>query len=107
MGAPSLEVQGQVGWGPEQPELLGGSPSHVAVIGAGWALRSLLTQAVMYFCDSMIMVECLPASIASRHHEEEGRKSKEERHHSGATGEPLCRTGLGNLPSRCMPQEPV
>ena len=32
MGAPSLEVQGQVGWGPGQPELLGGSPAH----GAGW-----------------------------------------------------------------------
>ena len=31
-GAPSLEVQGQVGWGPEQPELLGGSPAH----GTGW-----------------------------------------------------------------------
>jgi len=26
--APSLEVQGQVGWGPGQPELLGGSPAH-------------------------------------------------------------------------------
>ena len=27
-GAPSLEAQGQVGWGPGQPELVGSSPSH-------------------------------------------------------------------------------
>ena len=27
-GAPSLEVQGQVGWGPGQPELVGDSPAH-------------------------------------------------------------------------------
>ena len=26
-GAPSLEVQGQVGWGPGQPELVGDSPA--------------------------------------------------------------------------------
>ena len=32
VGAPSLEVQGQVGWGPGQPELLGGSPAH----STGW-----------------------------------------------------------------------
>jgi len=28
VGAPSLEVQGQIGWGPGQPELLGGSPAY-------------------------------------------------------------------------------
>ena len=28
VGAPSLEVRGQVGWGPGQPELVGGSPAH-------------------------------------------------------------------------------
>jgi len=28
VGAPSLEVQGQVGWDPGQPEPVGGSPAH-------------------------------------------------------------------------------
>ena len=28
VGAPSLEVQGQVGWGSIQPDLEGGSPAH-------------------------------------------------------------------------------
>ena len=32
-------AQGQVGWGPGQPELVGGSPVH----GTGWAVRSLPT----------------------------------------------------------------
>ena len=32
VGAPSLEVQGQVGWGPGQSELVGGSPAY----GTGW-----------------------------------------------------------------------
>ena len=36
-GAPSLEAQGQVGWGPGQPELVGGSPAH----GRGLGLSGL------------------------------------------------------------------
>ena len=48
-GAPSLEVQGQVGWGPGQPEL-GVAALPTARGGTGWALRSLPTQP---FCDSM------------------------------------------------------
>jgi len=27
-GAPSLDAQGQGGWGPGYPELVGGSPAH-------------------------------------------------------------------------------
>ena len=33
----------QVGWGPGQPDLVGGSPVHDGV-GTGWALKSLSTQ---------------------------------------------------------------
>ena len=36
VGAPSLgDVQGQVGWGSGQPELLGGSPAHGTGLGLG------------------------------------------------------------------------
>jgi len=34
-------VQGRVGWGPGQPELVRGSPAHSTGVGAGWTLRSL------------------------------------------------------------------
>ena len=44
-------AQGQVGWGPRQPELVGGSPAHGWGWG-GWALRSLPTQTILCFCDS-------------------------------------------------------
>jgi len=37
-------AQGQVGWGPGQPELVGGS-QPMAGVGAGWALRTLPTSA--------------------------------------------------------------
>jgi len=39
-GAPSLEAQGWVGWGPGQYEQMGGSPAGV---GTGWALGSILS----------------------------------------------------------------
>jgi len=38
------DVQGQVGWGPGQPELVGGSPAHSRRVGT---LRSLPTQATL------------------------------------------------------------
>jgi len=38
-----------VGWGPTQPDLLGGSPVHGRGVGTGWALRSFLTQAILRF----------------------------------------------------------
>jgi len=36
-------AQGQVGWGPGQPELVGGSPTHGRGGEAEWALRALPT----------------------------------------------------------------
>ena len=39
-------AQGQVGWGPGLPELVGHSPAHSMV---GWALRSLPAQAILGF----------------------------------------------------------
>ena len=41
-------VQGQVGWGPEQPELVGAA-LPMTEAGAGWAVRFFPTQS---FCDS-------------------------------------------------------
>ena len=44
-------AQIQVGWGPGQPELVGGSPADGSEIGTGELLRSLPTQAILRFCD--------------------------------------------------------
>ena len=51
MGAPSLRV----GWDPGQPDLVEGVAAHGKGVGNGRALRSLPTQAIMLFCDSMII----------------------------------------------------
>ena len=40
-------VQGQVGWGPGQPDLVGGSPACGGGVGTRWPLRSLPTQATL------------------------------------------------------------
>ena len=45
MGAPSLEAQGQVGWGLGQPELVGGNPGQGG--GTGWALKCHPTQTIL------------------------------------------------------------
>ena len=42
----SEEGECQAGWGPEQPELVGGSP-EMAEGWAAWALRCLPTQAIL------------------------------------------------------------
>ena len=51
-------VQGQVGWVPWQPglvlELEVGGPACGRRAGAWWSLRSLPTQAILWFYDSMI-----------------------------------------------------
>jgi len=39
-------AQGQVGWGPRQPELGGGNPAHVRGIRTVWSLRILPIQAI-------------------------------------------------------------
>ena len=44
-------AQGQVGWGPGQPELVGGS-QPMAGVGTGWCLRSLPTQAILWSDDT-------------------------------------------------------
>jgi len=55
-GCPIPEgVQGQVGWGPGQPCLVlnveAGGPACGRGIGASWSLRSLPTQAILWFYD--------------------------------------------------------
>jgi len=39
-------IQGQVGWGPGQPDPVGGY-QPMAEVGAGWSLRSLSTQTIL------------------------------------------------------------
>jgi len=46
-------VQGQVGWGFEQPGLVEGVPAHGRGIGTRWSLRSVPTQTIFWFYDSM------------------------------------------------------
>ena len=52
-------VQGQVRWGPGQPglvpDVVTGNPAHGREVGTRWSLRSLLTQAILWFCDSVIL----------------------------------------------------
>ena len=47
-----VATQGQVGWDPGQPELVGGHQPMTGV-GTGWALRFLPTQP---FCDSVMIL---------------------------------------------------
>jgi len=39
-------VQGQVGWGPGQPAVIGGSPAHGSGVRTEQALRSLSAQTI-------------------------------------------------------------
>ena len=41
-------VQGQVGWGSEQPGLVEGVPAHGRGVGAEWSVRSLPTQTIQW-----------------------------------------------------------
>lgn len=53
--APSLEAFKvfKDGWGPGQPGPLGGIPAHGSGVVARWSLRSLPTQGIPWFSDSM------------------------------------------------------
>lgn len=54
-GCPS--IQGQVGWGPEQPDLVGSNePMAGLELGELSKLKSLLTRAVLRFCDSIYVI---------------------------------------------------
>jgi len=62
-------VQGQVGWGPGQPGLVlngevGGSARGRGV-GDSWSLRSLPTQAILSFCDSVMYFHLLCLLVES------------------------------------------
>jgi len=46
-------AQGQVGWGPGQPEVVGGSPAHTRDWG-GWTCRFIPTQTILWFYDSIV-----------------------------------------------------
>ena len=48
-------VQGQIGWDPGQHDLAEGIPAHGKGVGNRRALRFLPTQAILWFCDSMII----------------------------------------------------
>ena len=43
----SVSVQGQVGWGLRQPELVEGVPAHGRGVGTHQSLRSVPTQAIL------------------------------------------------------------
>jgi len=47
--------QGQVGRGPGQPDLVGGSPAYGRGDGSAWALSFIPAQAILSLCDSMTM----------------------------------------------------
>ncbi|XP_051493829.1 GPN-loop GTPase 2 isoform X1 [Apus apus] len=58
-------VEGQVGWGLEQPGLVGGVPAHAGG-GTGWSLRSLPTQTSLEFYEegsSLLPSEFLGVSL--------------------------------------------
>jgi len=42
-------VQGQIGWGFEQPELVEGAPTHSGEAGTRWSLRFFATQIILWF----------------------------------------------------------
>jgi len=49
-------VQGQVGWGPGQPDLVVDNLANGRVVGTGWALRSILVQDILWFCGLFLYV---------------------------------------------------
>ena len=46
-------IQGQVGWGPEHSDLVGGSSAHGRDVGTGWALRSF---PLKLFCNNHVLL---------------------------------------------------
>jgi len=48
----------QAGWGSGQPGLVVGDPAHSRGVETGWSWWSFSTQAILWFCDSM-MIPCL------------------------------------------------
>jgi len=70
-GCPGPEgVQGQVGWGPGQPGLVldmdVGGPACSRKVGASWSLRSLPTQAILWFFRFLMTHTCLFVHCLSR-----------------------------------------
>ena len=61
-------TQGQVGWGPGQPELVGGSPAHGR--GWGWVGFRVLSKP---FCDSdsNLLYQPLPLSKPSKRQQQQ------------------------------------
>jgi len=49
----------QVGWGIEQPGLVEGVPAHGRGVGTRRSVRSLPTQTILLFCDSMAFLHFL------------------------------------------------
>ena len=49
---PGLVGTGQLG-------VAGGSPAHGRGVGAGWSLKSLPTQAILWFCGSVLCFTCI------------------------------------------------
>lgn len=58
-----LSVQGQVGRGFEQPDLLEGVPGHSRGAGSGSSLRSFPTQSVLWFCDWVLRTNDSSVSV--------------------------------------------
>jgi len=56
------DIQGQVGWGSGQldlvTDLMDGNPTRGRGVGTRWSLRSLPTQAVQWFYDSISFYPC-------------------------------------------------
>lgn len=46
-------MKGHAGWGFEQLALVGGVPAHGRGVGVIWSLRSLPTQTILGFYDSV------------------------------------------------------
>ena len=60
-------VQGQAGWGFEQPGIVEGVPAHGRGRGTRWSLRSLPTQIIVWFCDcETVNHEVLRTKLNSR-----------------------------------------
>jgi len=51
-------TQGQVGWGPGQPDPVDSKQVMVMGVGTEWALMALPTQAILWFYDSVCLLLC-------------------------------------------------
>lgn len=54
-------AQGQMGWGPEQPDLMNGIPIPGRGTGAGWSLGCFPTQTILGFCNNHPVLQKLCA----------------------------------------------